>query len=61
MIPKIKISKINFPIWQYLDQSLFNEHCPAILSPRLYFHLYQVRYLEKCWSHLHRPEERFKN
>ena len=59
MIPKI--SKINFPVWQYLNQSLFNEHCPAILSPSLYFHFYQVRYLDKCWSRLHRPEERFRN
>jgi hypothetical protein len=56
-----KSSKIRFPLWQYLTQPLFEEQCPAILNPRLYWHLYQVRYLEKCWTTYHRPEEHFHN
>jgi hypothetical protein len=57
MIPKISV---NFPVWQYLTQSLFDEHYPAILSPRLYWHVYQVRHLEKCLLN-QLPGERSQN
>jgi hypothetical protein len=59
MIPKI--SNINFPVWQYLTQSLFDEHYPAIISPRLYWHVYQVRHLEKCLLTNHLPRGRFQS
>ncbi len=39
-----------FPLWQYLQQPLFDEESPAILNPRHYWQLYSAHYLERCFD-----------
>ena len=37
-----------FPIWQYLNQPLWNKACPAMLDPIQYWQHYKVAYLNSC-------------
>lgn len=53
--------KMNFPLWQFLNQPLFDPRSPLILNPRRFWHRYQIEYLERCWFKNYRPEERFRN
>ncbi|MBD1844659.1 hypothetical protein H6F89_14895 [Cyanobacteria bacterium FACHB-63] len=40
--------KLQFPLWQYLNQPLFHIACPLILNPRRYSYYYRVALLERC-------------
>ncbi len=42
------LSKNQFPVWQYLNQPLFLEAYPLILSPRRFWNHYRVELLERC-------------
>lgn len=57
MTPKPK--KLNFPLWDYLNQPLFDAQRPIILNPQQFWRFHQVQYLERCWSRRFRPEEHF--
>ncbi|MGD1853641.1 MAG: hypothetical protein ACFB2W_05255 [Leptolyngbyaceae cyanobacterium] len=37
-----------FPIWQYLNQPLWNKAYPLMLSPARYWQQYKVAYLDSC-------------
>jgi hypothetical protein len=39
---------MNFPLWQYLNQPLFDTMRPTILNPRRYWQIYSLWYLERC-------------
>lgn len=43
------ISKIKFPLWQYLNQPLFDDKTELILNPCRFQHTYRVQLLESCW------------
>jgi hypothetical protein len=43
--------------WHYLNQRVFDRHHPAIFNPEKFRHLHSVRYLERCLSKHHQPEE----
>jgi hypothetical protein len=56
-----KPNKDSFPLWQFLNQPLFDAQNPVVLHPQRFWHLYKVRHLESCWSRAYRPEEHFRN
>ena len=37
-----------FPVWQYLQQPLFEPNSPPVLNPRRYWQLYTVWHLGHC-------------
>ncbi len=43
-----KHSSLRFPLWKYLNQPLFDTSTPMILSPKRFWALYQVQFLERC-------------
>lgn len=49
--------KVLKPVWQFLNQPLFNKQQPAVLNPRRFWHTYRIQHLEKCLSRTYRPEE----
>jgi hypothetical protein len=52
---------IRFPIWKFLNQPLFDPQMPVVLDPGLFWRLYQVQYLRRCWDSNYRPEKRSHN
>ncbi|MDX2099042.1 MAG: hypothetical protein SFW36_14795 [Leptolyngbyaceae cyanobacterium bins.59] len=43
-------SYFQFPIWQFLDQPLFDPTRKPILNPQRFWRAYQIRLLERCWA-----------
>ncbi|ESA33584.1 hypothetical protein N836_21120 [Leptolyngbya sp. Heron Island J] len=41
-----------FPLWQYLNQPLWDKACPAILNPHQYWLHYKTAYLDRCFHHV---------
>lgn len=50
---------MHFPLWQYLNQPLWDREHPSVLDPRKYWQRYQRQYLngcfhnaflERCWN-----------
>ena len=39
---------MKFPLWRYLNQSLFDADCPPILNPQWYWRNYCAWHLEGC-------------
>ena len=39
-----------FPIWQYLQQPLFEPNSPPVLNPHRYWQLYAVWHLKRCFT-----------
>lgn len=39
---------MNFPLWQYIHQVIFNTGNPAVLNPNRYWQIYSIIHLEKC-------------
>jgi hypothetical protein len=42
--------RIASPLWQYLNQSLFDASQPAILHPGRFWSAYKIQQLEQCWQ-----------
>lgn len=40
--------KLGFPVWQYLNQPLFQINSRTVLNPYRFRYLYQVQLLERC-------------
>jgi hypothetical protein len=40
--------KLQFPVWQYLNQPLFQDARPLILSPQRFSYHYRIELLERC-------------
>jgi hypothetical protein len=40
--------KINFPLWQYLNQRL--NHPKTFINPFHFWHNYKIQQLEYCWN-----------
>jgi len=40
--------KIQFPLWQYLNQPVFSSTTKLILNPRQFQYFYRVETLERC-------------
>ncbi|MGQ9873521.1 hypothetical protein [Leptodesmis sp.] len=43
-----KYSLMQFPLWKYLKQPVFEPNSKTILDPRRYWRCYQVEMLERC-------------
>ena len=39
---------MQFPLWQYLKQPLFEVEHPVILNPVRYWQAYKIQYLKRC-------------
>ncbi|WP_181256825.1 hypothetical protein [Merismopedia glauca] len=39
---------LKFPIWQFLNQELFNQETPLILNPYRFRYVYRINLLERC-------------
>jgi hypothetical protein len=52
--------KIQFPLWQFLNQPVFNPQSPLVLNPARFWQRYQLEHLERCWNRTYRPEH-FRN
>lgn len=39
---------LKFPIWQFLNQEIFDKDNPLILNPHRYWYVYRINLLEKC-------------
>ncbi|MBD2310965.1 hypothetical protein H6G20_04605 [Desertifilum sp. FACHB-1129] len=46
-----------FPLWSYLNQPLFSSSYKAVLNPRRFWYIYQIYWLERCWTMDGKPEE----
>ncbi|MCU0524513.1 MAG: hypothetical protein MUF72_06780 [Elainella sp. Prado103] len=53
--------QIRFPLWQFLNQPLFDPYVPLVLSPNRFWQRYQIEHLERCWSRNFHPEEKYRN
>lgn len=53
-----KYKRVRFPLWQYLNQPIFDREQQAVLNPNRFWQLYRVRHLERCMDRVYRPEER---
>uniref|UniRef100_B8HUI2 Uncharacterized protein n=1 Tax=Cyanothece sp. (strain PCC 7425 / ATCC 29141) TaxID=395961 RepID=B8HUI2_CYAP4 len=42
--------KLWFPLWQYLNQPLFDQKVKLILNPKQFWQNYQVEHLLRCWE-----------
>jgi hypothetical protein len=38
-----------FPVWQYLNQPLFDPEIEFKLSPSQFWRQYQIQFLDRCW------------
>lgn len=45
-----RIFKSRFPIWEFLNQPLFDPETALILNPSDFWQHYRVILLERCWS-----------
>ncbi len=45
----MKMRKIWHPLWQYLNQSIFNSQSQSVWHLRRFWYLYKIQLLEKCW------------
>ncbi|HEY9629588.1 MAG TPA: hypothetical protein V6C84_19980 [Coleofasciculaceae cyanobacterium] len=54
-----KSNKTQFPLWKFLTQPIFDAKVPFVLSPKQFWHVHQIGYLERCWRTVYRPEENF--
>jgi len=43
-----KYTLMQFPLWTYLKQPVFESHTRTILDPRRFWRHYQVDMLERC-------------
>jgi hypothetical protein len=43
-------SNIKFPLWEYLNQSVFSYKTKLILSPRRFAQRYRVQLLKRCFA-----------
>jgi hypothetical protein len=43
-------SLIQFPVWQFLNQPLFEAHYRPILNPQHFWRVYQIDFLERCFE-----------
>jgi hypothetical protein len=53
--------KMRFPLWQFLQQPVFDPKTPLELNPTRFWQRYRLEHLERCWIRAYRPEERFRN
>ncbi|MTJ28423.1 hypothetical protein FJR37_00725 [Aphanizomenon sp. UHCC 0183] len=44
-----KHTKINFPLWQYLNQPLFSYHIQVIWNLQRFAMLWRIQLLEQWW------------
>jgi hypothetical protein len=43
-------NKIKFPLWQYLNQPLFNDEQPPQFNPRQFALIYRIELLKRCFE-----------
>lgn len=43
-------AKLNFPVWQFLSQPIFDPNFHVVLNPSRFWRLHQVSLLERCLS-----------
>ncbi len=41
---------LRFPLWKFLNQPILDKTCPLILRPSIYWKLYQLEHLDRCWN-----------
>jgi hypothetical protein len=39
---------LQFPVWKFLNQPLFEPYCDPVLNPARFWHIHQIDYLERC-------------
>jgi hypothetical protein len=42
-------NKVNFPLWQYLNQPVFSRQTQFILNPRRFAYMWRIELLKRCW------------
>ncbi|MEA5625274.1 hypothetical protein [Nostoc sp. UHCC 0251] len=45
-----KHTKIQFPLWQYLNQPLFSHDTKLVWNPQRFALIWRLRLLERCWT-----------
>ncbi|WP_335035860.1 hypothetical protein [Nostoc sp.] len=45
-----KHTKIQFPLWQYLNQPLFGRDTRLVLNPQRFALIWRLQLLERCWA-----------
>ncbi|WYL95290.1 MAG: hypothetical protein HEQ35_16955 [Gloeotrichia echinulata IR180] len=43
-------NQIKFPLWEYLNQPLFNRETELIVNPRRFAAIWRIKLLERCWT-----------
>jgi hypothetical protein len=50
MAPKPEDITLKFPIWEFLNQPLFNPAQPFIWQPQRFWQRRNMQLLERCWQ-----------
>jgi hypothetical protein len=53
-----KVTKLQFPLWPFLNQPLFHPKFKVVLNPKRFQQLYRMQLLERC---LHKQSPRRTN
>ncbi|MCS6812746.1 MAG: hypothetical protein NZ772_04130 [Cyanobacteria bacterium] len=49
MAPASDTIRLKFPLWEFLNQPLFDPSQAFIWHPRKFWHYYNQQLLERCW------------
>lgn len=52
---------LKFPLWAYLKQPVFSSHYKTKLNPWVFWHIYRLDHLERCWTKVYKPEEHYNS
>ncbi len=44
----LQFKKIQFPIWKYLNQPVFDPCVKTVLNPRVFWRFHSIELLERC-------------
>jgi len=43
-----KIRQITLPMWEYVNQPIFDRH--SVWKPNRFWYVYKINLLERCWQ-----------
>ncbi|WP_421658977.1 hypothetical protein [Leptothermofonsia sp. ETS-13] len=43
-----QFKKVQFPIWKYLNQPVFDPYIKTVLNPRVFWRIHSIELLERC-------------
>ncbi len=53
--------RILIPVWMFLNQRLFDASSPMIWSPKQFWFVYRIQYLERCLEKMAESKKNYRN